>query len=139
MAIKILRLLHAGVRIPPGDEDVAMARAVYGDLLGLEFDEGRGHIADIPGFWVNIKPGERGQQIHVFGANGQSPRAHSKKQDPTRPHIAFAVENIDEAKAELTQRGFEFWVFESLVGNQSLQVFFEDGFGNMIELQQVSG
>ena len=138
MAIKILSLLHAGVRIPAGDEEVSMAKAVYGDLLGLEFDEGRGHIADIPGFWVNIKPGERGQQIHVFGANGQSPRAHSKKQDPTRPHIAFAVENIDEAKAELTDRDIEFWVFESLVGNQSLQIFFEDGFGNMIELQEVS-
>ena len=52
MAIKILSLLHAGVRIPPEDEDVAKARAVYGDLLGLEFDEERGHIAGIPGFWV---------------------------------------------------------------------------------------
>ena len=77
MAITIWSLLHAGVRIPPEDEDVAKARAVYGDLLGLEFDEERGHIADIPGFWVNIKPGERGQQIHVFGADGiRGRRAH---------------------------------------------------------------
>lgn len=136
MPIKVKGLLHAGVRIPPGDDDVAKATAFYGDLLGLEVDTERGHIPGIPGFWVNVQPGDRGQQIHVFGAEGKSPRAHSEKQDPTRPHMAFAVEDIEEAKAELSRRGIEFWIFESLVGKASLQVFFEDGFGNMVELQQ---
>ena len=136
MPIKVLGLLHTGVRIPPGDDDVTAARAFYGDLLGLEVDAERGHIPGIPGFWVNIRAGDRGQQIHVFGSDGQSPRARSEKQDPTRPHVALAVEDLDEAKAELTRRGIEFWVYESLVGKESLQVFFEDGFGNMIELQQ---
>ena len=69
-------------------------------------------------------------------ADDQSPRARSATQDPTRPHLAFGVEDIDEAKAELTSRGIEFWIFESLTGAASLQVFFEDGLGNMIELQQ---
>jgi catechol 2,3-dioxygenase-like lactoylglutathione lyase family enzyme len=139
MGIKVVGLLHAGMRIPPGDSDVSGARAFYGDLLGLEIDEERGHIAGIPGFWVNIRAGDRGQQIHIFGAEGQSPPARSAKQDPTRPHIALAVEDIDAAKAELNDRGIEYWVYESLVGTASLQVFFEDGFGNMIELQQASG
>jgi catechol 2,3-dioxygenase-like lactoylglutathione lyase family enzyme len=139
MAIKVLGLLHAGVRISSGDEDVARANDVYSGLLGLEVDAERGHISGIPGFWVNVRPGDRGQQIHIFGSDGQSPRAYSEKQDPTRPHIAFAVENIDEAKTELTNRDIEFWVFESLVGTTSLQIFFEDGFGNMIELQQAPG
>jgi catechol 2,3-dioxygenase-like lactoylglutathione lyase family enzyme len=138
MTIKITGLLHAGLRIPPGDEDVSKASAFYGDLLGLEMDTGRGHIPGIPGFWVNVRPGDRAQQIHIFGSDGQSPRAYSEKQDPTRPHIAFAVEDIEEAKAELTQRNIEFWIFESLVGAASLQIFFEDGFGNMIELQQAT-
>ena len=136
MPIKVLGLLHAGLRIPPGDDDVTEARTIYGDLLGLEVDDERGHIPGIPGFWVNIHDGDRGQQLHVFGAHGQSPRARSEKQDPTRPHVALAVEDIDEAKAELTTRGIEFWVYEALVGKASVQVFFEDGFGNMIELQQ---
>lgn len=139
MAIKVLGLMHAGIRIPAGADDTTKAGAIYGDLLGLEFDQARGDIAGIPGFWVNIKPGDRGQQIHVFGADGQSPAAHSQKQDPTRPHVAFAVEDIEEAKAELGRRDIEFWIFESLVGKASLQVFFEDGFGNMIELQQAPG
>jgi catechol 2,3-dioxygenase-like lactoylglutathione lyase family enzyme len=136
MPIKVLGLLHAGLRIMPGDDDVTRASAFYGDLLGLEIDGERGHIPGIPGFWLNLRPGDRSQQIHIFGSDGRSPRARSEKHDPTRPHIALAVEDIDEARAELTRRGIEYWIYESLVGSESLQVFFEDGFGNMIELQQ---
>ena len=74
-----------------------------------------------------------------MGAEGESPVARSSKQDPTRMHIALAVEDIAEARAELTRQGVEFWVYESLVGRNSDQVFFEDPFGNMIELQQQPG
>ena len=71
-----------------------------------------------------------------MGAEGQSPVARSDQQDPTRTHIAFAVEDIDEARKTLEQQGVEFWVYEGLVGRSSDQVFFEDPFGNVIELQQ---
>ena len=137
MPIKILGLLHTGLRIPPGDDDVSKAEDFYTDLLGLEFDPERGDIQGIPGFWVNVRDGDRGQQVHIMGADGQSPRARSEVQDPTRPHLAFAVEDIDAAMAELTRHEIEFWVYESLVADASHQVFFEDPFGNMIELQQV--
>ncbi len=136
MAIKVVGLMHAGVRITPEEGDVATALDVYRDLLGLEVDPARPDIAGIPGFWVNVSAGDPGQQIHVMGAAGQSPRARSAKQDPSRPHLAFTVADLHHAKAELTNRGIEFWIYESLVGRDSEQVFFEDGFGNMIELQQ---
>ncbi len=136
MPIKVLGLLHSGVRIPPGDDDVTKARSVYGDLLGLEVDGERPHIPEIPGFWVNLHAGDRGQQIHVFGADGQSPRARSATQDPTRPHLAFAVEDIVEAHAELTSRGIELRQCESSTGAASLLFFFEDALGNMIQLPQ---
>jgi len=139
MPIKVLALLHTGVRIPTADENLTAAHAVYSDLLGLEVDPNRGDIQGIPGFWSNIRDGDRGQQIHIMGSDGASPAARSEKQDPTRPHVALAVEDIEQAKAELTSRGIEFWVYESLVGKGSLQVFFEDGCGNMIELQQAAG
>jgi len=139
MPIKVVGLLHTGIRIPTGDDDLAAAHAVYCDLLGLEVDDKRGHIQGVPGFWSNIRSGDRGQQIHIMGSDGASPAARSEKQDPTRPHVAFAVEDIDGAKAELTRLGIEFWVYESLVGKKSVQVFFEDGCSNMIELQQVAG
>ena len=60
MPIKVLGLLHSGVRIPPGDDDVTKARAVYGDLLGLEVDGESPHILEIPGFLVNLHAGDRG-------------------------------------------------------------------------------
>ena len=136
MAIKVTGLMHAGVRIAPKESDVEAALAVWQDLLGLQVDKKRPHIPGIPGFWINLAKGDRGQQIHVFGAKGKSPRAMSKKKDPTRPHVALAVEDLDEARRELAARNIKYWVFEGLVGRNSDQVFFEDGFGNMIELQQ---
>ena len=136
MALKIVRLMHAGLRIGPSEEDLQKAEAFYGDLMGLPNDESRPHIPEIPGFWSKLPGRDADQQIHIFGAEGASPVARSPKQDPTRAHIALAVEDIDEARAELKRQGIEFWVYESLVGDASDQVFFEDPFGNMIELQQ---
>ena len=136
MTIKVVGLMHAGVRIAPERRDVKAALGIWTDLLGLQVDAERPHIAGIPGFWINLAKGDRSQQIHVFGAKGKSPRARSRKEDPTRPHVALAVEDLEAAKRELEQRKIKYWTYESLVGRASAQVFFEDGFGNMIELQQ---
>ncbi len=139
MTIKIVELMHAGIRVKPGDNDIDGAREIYSDLLGLEVDSNRPEIAGIPGFWVNLEPGQPLRQLHIFGAEGASPAARSLKEDPTRPHVAFTVEDLDAAEAELKERGIEYWIYESLVGSGSKQVFFEDKCGNMIELQQHPG
>lgn len=139
MAIKVVELMHAGFRIPPGEGDVKKAETLYGKVLGMQLDQERPHIPGIPGFWVNVRNGSRQQQIHIMGAEGASPASRSAKQDPTRPHVALAVEDLEEAKRELEENGIEFWVYGGLVGPASEQVFFEDGFGNMIELQQHRG
>ena len=136
MTIKVRKLLHAGVRIGPTEEDVAKAHDFYAGLLGLQHDDGRPHIPTIPGFWVNLEQDDTGQQLHIMGAEGMSKAARSQTQDPSRHHLAFSVEDIDAARAELEQRNVEFWVYENLVGQGSDQIFFEDPFGNMIELQQ---
>ena len=139
MTIKVVELMHAGIRVAPEDSDIDGAREIYSDLLGLEVDSNRPEIRGIPGFWVNLEPGKNLRQLHIFGAEGASPAARSPKQDPTRPHVAFAVANLAEAEQELKRRGIEYWIYESLVGNGSKQVFFEDKCGNMIELQQHPG
>jgi len=136
MAIKITKLLHAGVRVGPGDENVKKALDFYGGLLGLQSDEYRPYVPGIPGHWMNIKDGDRSLQIHLFGAEGVSPMGRSEKEDPTRHHIAYAVEDLAAAERELEARGIYYWIYDSLVGSASKQVFFEDPFGNMIELQQ---
>lgn len=136
MAIEIVELLHTGVRLPMGDGEVDKALGFYVDLLGMERDALRPHIPAIPGAWINVRHGERERQIHLFCADGQSPMARSRREDPTRWHMAFAVKDLAAAEADLKARGVDYWVFESLVGGGSRQVFLEDPFGNMIELQQ---
>jgi len=136
MTIEILGLMHAGVRVGKSEEDIAKAKNFYQDLLGLEVDGERPEIKGIPGFWNNIRPGERGQQLHIMGAEGMSPAARSEKHDPTRTHVAFAVKDLDAARADLEARDIEYWEYTALVGTASDQIFFEDPFGNVIELQE---
>jgi catechol 2,3-dioxygenase-like lactoylglutathione lyase family enzyme len=136
MTIKIKKLLHICVRVDPDENSINEANAFYSDVLGLQIDTQRPEIKGIPGFWVNISDGDRTQQVHVMGATGASPVSRSKTEDPTRMHIAFAVENIDAARSLLAKKRVEYWEYGGLVGQASLQIFFEDPCGNMIELQE---
>ena len=128
--------MHIGVRVDPDENSINEANAFYSDVLGLQIDTQRPEIKGIPGFWVNISDGDRTQQVHVMGATGASPVSRSKTEDPTRMHIAFAVENIDAACSLLAKKRVEYWEYGGLVGQASLQIFFEDPCGNMIELQE---
>jgi catechol 2,3-dioxygenase-like lactoylglutathione lyase family enzyme len=139
MAVRIVGMIHAGVRVAPDEASVARAAEIYGGLLGFQADGGRPEIPGVPGFWFNIGAHPGALQIHVMGAEGVSPVARSERRDPARPHLAFAVEDLEEAKRELERRGIEFWIFGGLVGPASELVLFEDGCGNMLEFQQAPG
>ena len=136
MTIKIKKLLHIGIRVDPDENSITEANIFYSDVLGLQIDTQRPEITGIPGFWVNISDGDRTQQVHVMGATGASPVSRSRTEDPTRMHIAFAVESIDAARSFLAKKRVEYWEYGGLVGQASLQIFFEDPCGNMIELQE---
>lgn len=137
MAIKVLELHHHGIRMGKEEDDVEKARTFYGDVLGLETDSGRPTIPGIPGFWMYVGQGDNTSQIHLMGAVGMSPVARSEKEDPTHPHVALAVEDIQEAKRDLEERGIWYWQIEGLVGQGSDQIFVRDPFDNVIELHQV--
>jgi catechol 2,3-dioxygenase-like lactoylglutathione lyase family enzyme len=137
MPIKVLELHHHGIRIGKTDEAVEQARQFYTDVLGLQTDTGRPNIPGIPGFWLYVGNDQNTTQIHLMGAVGMSPMARSAKEDPTIPHVALAVEDIQEAKRELEQRGIWHWQIQGLVGQYSYQVFVQDPFGNVIELHQI--
>ena len=137
MSIKVVELHHHGIRIGTAPEEVEKARQFYTEVLGLQTDPGRPNIPTIPGFWMYVGQGEQTAQIHLMGARGMSPMARSEKEDPTLPHVALAVENIQEAREELERRGLWHWRIQGLVGNNSDQVFVQDPFGNVIELHQV--
>jgi extradiol dioxygenase family protein len=134
MAVKVLELHHHGIRVGPSPEAVATARKFYGDVLGLDHDPGRPTIPTIDGYWMDVGGTA---QIHLMGVDGLSKFAKGPGQDPSHPHVALAVADIQETKKELERLGVEYWVAESVVGPQSQQIFMKDPFGNMIELHQI--
>ena len=134
MAVKVLELHHHGIRVGPSADDVAKARTFYGEVLGLDHDPGRPHIPTIDGYWMDVGGTA---QIHLMGVNGQSKFAKGPGQDPSMPHVALAVADIQDARKELDRLGTEYWVAEGVVGPQSQQLFMYDPFGNMIELHQI--
>ena len=125
MTIKVKKLLHVGVRVDPDENSINEANTFYSDLLGLQIDTQRPEINGIPLFWVNISDGDRTQQIHVMGATGASPVSRSKTEDSTRMHITFAVETIEKARTLLAKKRVKYWEYGGLVGQASLQIFFE--------------
>lgn len=133
MAIKVLELHHHGIRIGPTAEAKQQAHDFYHGVLGLDPDAGRPHIPAIDGYWMDVGIGA---QIHLMGVEGESSLAQGPGKDPSRPHVALAVEDIQAAKKELDRMGVPYWVGKNIVGPASEQVFMDDPFGNMIELHQ---
>lgn len=136
MAIKVKELHHHAIRVPA--DKAAEVERFYSEVLGLQKDPGRPEIPSVPGAWMYV--GEEAgptAQIHIMGVSGLPPFARSAEQDPTRFHVALAVEDIQEARAELERLNVPHWVVGGVVGPNSVQVFLDDPAGNLIELHQI--
>jgi class 3 adenylate cyclase/catechol 2,3-dioxygenase-like lactoylglutathione lyase family enzyme len=131
MPIKVLELHHHAIRVPPTQQAADEVRDFYGQVLGLRPDPGRPGLSGAPGHWLNT--GSHAQ-LHLMGAQGQRTEPGI---DPSEPHVAFAVEDIAAARAELTRLGVGHRVLQGPVGAGSEQVFLRDPAGNLIELHQV--
>jgi catechol 2,3-dioxygenase-like lactoylglutathione lyase family enzyme len=134
MPIQVVEIHHPAVRIKGDEADLKANLDFYEGLLGLKPDEKRPNIRDVPGFWINV--GEVGQ-VHLIGGKQPSWMAKRDDQDPTSPHIALAVKDVAEAKAELERRGVAYWTLTGIAGPQAEQLFMRDPNGNIIELHQV--
>ena len=133
MALQGLELHHHGIRIGPSASEIEKALGFYHDVLGLDPDPGRPTIPTIDGFWMDVGGSA---QIHLMGVEGTSKFAEGPGKDPSLPHVALAVADIQEAKKELDRLGVSYWVSRGVVGPESQQIFMHDPFGNMIELHQ---
>ena len=58
-------------------------------------------------------------------------------QDPTIPHVALAVADIQEKKPELDRLKVPYWSMTEINGPTAEQIFINDPSGNMVELHQV--
>ena len=136
MSLEVVGVLHTGYRIGTDEKQVDAIVEFYKKVLGIDIDPSRPHIPTIPGAWIQFPQSMIAPQIHLFIADGMSPSARSQKEDPTRTHVALAVNDLTRAKAHLDALNVEYWEFGGLVG--SPQVFLEDPAGNMLELQEAS-
>jgi len=129
LALEGVELHHQGIRIRPDALDAS--KNFYSGVLGLNADPGRPNIPAIPGFWMDL---QNDTQIHLVGVEGPSVLARDADHDPTAPHVALGVPDLEAAKAELDAAGIDYWILS--VGLGLDQLFTWDPSGNMVELHQ---
>jgi catechol 2,3-dioxygenase-like lactoylglutathione lyase family enzyme len=101
--------------------DLEQARAFYLDVLGLTA-LARPDLG-FPGLWLATGA----QEIHLMQVPDGDAWAGQ--------HFAFRVEAIDDAVAELTQKGVRVSAPRQIPGG-GCQAFFRDPSGNLIELNE---
>jgi catechol 2,3-dioxygenase-like lactoylglutathione lyase family enzyme len=135
VAVKILEIHHHSLRVGSGERALDQALTFYKGVLGLNIDSGRPLIPDAPGVWLDVA--EVGQ-IHLIALSGESALAPEAGKDPTAPHIAFGVANIQEARAELDKLGVQYWAMNVMAKTaERSQIFLNDPNGNLLELHQI--
>ncbi len=130
MAIKVLELHHHAVRVGPTAAQADAVRDFYVDVLGLAVDPGRRVGRGAPGYWLDVGDSA---QLHLMGVTG---RWDGDAIDPSAPHVAFAVADVEAAIAELARLGVAHRVLRGATGTGAAQVFLHDPAGNVVELHE---
>ena len=121
--MRILRIDHVQLAMPPGSEE--RARAFYADLLGL---------SEVP------KPSELAKRGGVWFELG-AVKVHLGVEEDFRPakkaHPALVVEGLNELVAKCDMAGYKTKPDASFYGYNRVHV--EDPFGNRIELMERAG
>lgn len=120
--MKVTRFHHVSVNC----NDTALAEMVsfYGGLFGLD-SKIRPDIPGVQGHWFGVSD----QELHVVGAP-----PHGTEIDSTGNHYCLAVEDLDQAIAELEDREIPYE--RAVQGAGTVQIWINDPAGNTIELQQ---
>jgi catechol 2,3-dioxygenase-like lactoylglutathione lyase family enzyme len=111
--MKALQLHHASIRV----NDVARSRRFYEQLLGLEPIE-RPDLG-MPGVWYGIGAG----QLHLIEC-----APTGLPIDPTGPHFAVQVADLDAARREIAAAGLE------VLDPGRDQLWVRDPDGNVVEI-----
>jgi len=111
--LRVTRLNHTSIRIG----DLARSRAFYEGLLGLRLAP-RPDLG-MPGAWYDVG----GAQVHLI----QQPKTFDGI-DPTGPHFALEVEDLEAVKRTLDARGVRYLALGDA------QLWIEDPDGNVVEI-----
>jgi catechol 2,3-dioxygenase-like lactoylglutathione lyase family enzyme len=119
--MRIERINHVQISVPPGSEDEV--RRFYCDILGLEEVPKPASLQGRGGLWLTV-----GNQAIHFGTEEVSDRAASKR------HVAFEVEDLDEARRVLEEAGVKILEGIPIPGYDRFE--FRDPFGNRVEMMK---
>jgi catechol 2,3-dioxygenase-like lactoylglutathione lyase family enzyme len=119
--MRVERINHVQISVPLGSEDEV--RRFYCGILGLEEVPKPASLEGRGGLWLTV-----GDQAIHFGTENVSDRAASKR------HVAFEVEDLDEARRALEEAGLKILEGIPIPGYDRFE--FRDPFGNRIELME---
>lgn len=119
--MQIVDCLHVAILV----SDLERAEHFYGTILGLSKVE---RVLKFPGVWYQIG----NFQIHLIVDTTIKPELQNSEKWGRNPHIAFSVTNLDEAKQQLLEHGYELQMSAS--GRAAL--FTKDPDGNIIEINE---
>ena len=119
----IIRCLHTAILV----SDLDKAEKFYSEVLGLVKSKKRS--LKFSGTWYQI--GE--YQLHLIVAPNYVAQIIHQEKWGRNPHLALAVDNVQQAKTNLESQGYP--VQMSASGRAAL--FTQDSDGNIIELSQI--
>lgn len=121
--MQLTQYLHTAILVT----DLEKSEQFYGDVLGLTKVE---RSLNFPGVWYQIGS----IQIHLIVDPTFTATITNSEKWGRNGHLAFAVDDVQAAKAELLAQGYP--VQMSASGRPAL--FTQDPDGNLIELNEVS-
>ena len=139
-------MAHTGLVV----KDIAVAKAFYHDVLGLEVRRegertgaGISHLLNFPDTHLRTchvgKPGEPTVELIQY-VNPAGRDRHGEKNLIGMGHIAFVVTGLDEMITTLTEKGCKFantpWVIEQPDGGTSNTCYLQDPDGNWLEFSE---
>ena len=120
--MKILSHLHTAILV----SDLAKAEHFYSEILGLSKVE---RSLKYSGIWYQLGD----MQIHLIVDRHLKNNLQNQEKLGRNPHIALAVDNLQEAKKNLENHGYS--VQMSASGRQAF--FVQDPDNNIIEITQI--
>lgn len=114
----ILRIHHAQITIPTGEDD--SARAFYCGVLGLKEIPKLASLIARGGFWLELGD----MQLHI-GTEESFDREKSKA------HVAYLVDDLQSWRTRLDENGIE--ILEGIEIPNYRRFEFRDPFGNRVE------
>ncbi len=120
--MKITQYLHTAILV----SNLEKAEYFYGQILGLAKVD---RVLNYPGVWYQLG----NYQIHLIVHPNFAATLTNEEKLGRNPHIAFAVDNLNEAIKKLESSGY--FVEKSRSGRAAF--FTQDSDGNVIEISQV--